>query len=66
MKNRNTAIALAFFFGGFGVQRFYVGQVGVGIVSVLFAWTFIPAIVAIVDIIRWIGISQDQFAEKYA
>lgn len=39
----------ALFLGGFGVHKFYVGKVGLGIVYLLFCWTFIPAIIALVE-----------------
>lgn len=59
-------MVLAFLFGGFGVHRFYVGQAGYGIVFLLFSWTFIPAIIAIVDIFRYARMNQEQFAERYS
>ncbi|HEX2573335.1 MAG TPA: TM2 domain-containing protein, partial [Polyangia bacterium] len=43
MKDKNTAAILAFTLGGIGVHRFYLGQTGMGIVYLLFCWTFIPA-----------------------
>lgn len=45
-KNRITAALLALFLGGFGVHKFYLGQSGVGIIYLLFCWTFIPALLA--------------------
>lgn len=39
----------ALFLGGFGVHKFYAGRVGMGVVYLLFCWTFIPAIVALVE-----------------
>ncbi len=40
---------LAIFLGGFGIHHFYAGKTGAGILSLLFCWTFIPAIVAFIQ-----------------
>lgn len=39
-------VLLAFFLGGFGIHNFYAGKVGLGILYLVFCWTFIPAIAA--------------------
>lgn len=48
-KNPTTAIVLALFLGGLGAHRFYLGQIGWGVVYVLFVWTFIPVLVALIE-----------------
>ena len=35
--------------GGIGVHKFYAGRVGLGIVYLLFCWTFIPALIALIE-----------------
>lgn len=65
MKNKTTAAILAFFLGGIGVHRFYLGQTGLGILSLLFCWTFIPAIIAFVDFIIFLTMDEDRFNLKY-
>jgi TM2 domain-containing membrane protein YozV len=45
-KSPAVGVLLAFFLGGLGAHRFYMGQVGLGIVYAIFCWTFIPAIVS--------------------
>ncbi len=42
-RNRLIAILLAFFVGGFGGHKFYVGQIGRGVLYLIFCWTFIPS-----------------------
>lgn len=49
MKNTTTAVLLALFLGGVGAHRFYLGQIGWGILYLLFSWTFIPMIVSLVE-----------------
>lgn len=65
MRNRGLAIALALFLGGVGVHRFYVGKVGSGFLYLIFCWTFIPAILALITAIRWAFMSDQKFNELY-
>ncbi|MFZ9895087.1 MAG: TM2 domain-containing protein [Burkholderiaceae bacterium] len=48
-KSPGTALALCFFLGGLGVHEFYLGKVGWGIIFALFCWTFIPALIALIQ-----------------
>ena len=48
-KNPTTGVVLAFFLGGLGGHRFYLGQTGLGILYVVFVWTLIPALVALIE-----------------
>lgn len=65
MKSKTTAIILCFFLGGFGAHRFYLGQPGLGLLYLLFCWTFIPALLALIDFICLLLMSDDQFNQKY-
>ncbi|MCB0689121.1 MAG: NINE protein [Saprospiraceae bacterium] len=65
MKNKNVAAILAFFGGAIGLHRFYLGQVGLGIIYALFFWTFIPAILGILDGIIFLTMDQHVFDAKY-
>lgn len=65
MKNKTTAAILAFFLGGIGVHRFYLGQTGLGILYLLFSWTFIPFLIAFIDFICFLVMSDDAFNKKY-
>lgn len=64
-KNRIIAAVLAFFLGGLGVHKFYLGRIGWGIVYLLFCWTFIPSIVAFIEFIIYLCTSDEDFARKY-
>lgn len=48
-KNTTTAVLLALFLGGFGAHHFYMGKTGLGILYLVFCWTFIPAIIALIE-----------------
>jgi TM2 domain-containing membrane protein YozV len=48
-KNATTAVLLALFLGGLGAHKFYLGKVGLGILYIVFFWTFIPTFVALIE-----------------
>jgi len=63
-RSKPTTTLLGLFFGGIGAHKFYMGNWGWGILYVVFCWTFIPVIVALVEISRYIVLKDDEFAEK--
>lgn len=65
MKNKITTALLALFLGGFGIHRFYLNQTGVGVLMLLFFWTGIPAVVALIDFIRFLVMSDEKFDRLY-
>ena len=56
---------LAFFLGGFGAHKFYVGKYGFGILYLLFCWTFIPGLVSFIEFIIYLCTPADELARKY-
>ncbi|MBY0345568.1 MAG: TM2 domain-containing protein [Neisseriaceae bacterium] len=64
-KNKNVAALLAFFLGSFGVHQFYLGRIGKGILYLLFCWTFIPSVLAIIDLILLLTMNNQTFNQKY-
>ena len=65
MKNKGVAILLCLFLGGVGAHKFYLGKSGAGIMYLLFCWTFIPAILSFIDLIRLLVMSDKEFDAKY-
>jgi len=65
MNKRSKAIVLALFFGGVGVHKFYLDQPIRGMFYLLFCWTFIPAIIAIIDIIYYLLLGDEKFDKKF-
>ena len=49
-KSVTIAFLLTFFLGGFGVHKFYFNEVGVGLVYLIFSWTFIPSLIALIEL----------------
>jgi len=48
-KNPTTAVLLALFLGGLGIHKFYLGQTGLGILYLIFCWTYIPSFIALIE-----------------
>ncbi|GMO19521.1 MAG: hypothetical protein Pg6A_06230 [Termitinemataceae bacterium] len=40
---------IAILLGGLGIQHFYIGKIGLGILSILFCWTAIPALIGLIQ-----------------
>ena len=65
MKSKTTAGLLGILFGGLGLHKFYLGESGKGLLYILFCWTFIPAIVGVIEGIMLLSGSDDAFNAKY-
>ena len=65
MKNKGTAAVLALLLGGIGIHRFYLGQSGLGLIYLLLCWTFVPAIIALIDFVVFLAMSEASFNAKY-
>ena len=63
-KSKSVAAILAFFLGAFGVHRFYLGQWW-GIFYLLFCWTTIPGIIALIEFIVFLVTGHERWDEKY-
>ena len=64
-KSKTAAGVLAILLGGIGVHKFYLGKVGMGILYLLFCWTYIPAIIGLIEGIIYLTSSQEKFDSKY-
>ena len=64
-KNKTVAGVLALLLGGIGIHKFYLGQIGKGIIYILFCWTYIPALLALIEGIQILSMTDDKFNEKY-
>ena len=65
-KSKTTAGILAILLGGIGIHKFYLGKIGIGIIYILFCWTYIPAILGIIEGITYLTASDEKFYQKYA
>lgn len=69
-RNRFLAALLAFLVGPLGIHRFYLGRVASGIAMLVLTCTVIGLLLtvpwAIVDMIRYLVMSDREFAARYA
>lgn len=56
---------LAFFLGGLGGHKFYVGKYGQGVLYLLFCWTGIPGLIALIEFIIYLCTPGEEIARKY-
>ena len=63
-KSRVAAGLLAIFLGSFGVHKFYMGKIGMGILYLLFCWTAIPGIIGFIEGIIYLCESDEKFASR--
>ena len=47
--NKAVYCVLALLLGGVGAHKFYAGKTGTGICYLLFCWTAIPAVIALIE-----------------
>lgn len=65
MKDKNVAAILALFLGGIGVHKFYLGRIGAGFLYLIFAWTFIPAMLGLIDFFILALMDNEDFSRRY-
>ncbi|MGH9416320.1 MAG: NINE protein [Terriglobales bacterium] len=64
-KSKLAAALFAILLGGLGVHKFYLGQIGWGIVYLIFCWTFIPSLIGIIEGIVLLVMPDAEFVAKY-
>jgi TM2 domain-containing membrane protein YozV len=64
-KSKLAAALFALFLGSLGIHKFYLGQVGQGVLYLVFCWTFVPAVIGIIEGIVLLVMSEEDFNAKY-
>jgi TM2 domain-containing membrane protein YozV len=61
-----VAALFALALGGLGLHRVYLGRPASAFIYLLFCWTFVPALIAVVEGIRLLAMSDAKFAARYS
>lgn len=64
-KSKLAAALLAFFLGGLGIHKFYLGKTLWGIIYLVFCWTGIPSIIGFIEGILYLIKSEEAFHQQY-
>lgn len=64
--SKPTLLLLTFFTGGIGGHKFYLGKNWLGVLYMLFCWTYIPGLVAMVEFLVYAFTSSERLNEKYS
>lgn len=64
-KSKAVAVILAILLGGLGIHKFYLRQVGWGIIYLVFCWSYIPAVIGFIEGITYLCMSKEDFDYKY-
>lgn len=64
-KDKTTALILCLLLGGIGAHKFYLNQPVLGVLYLLFCWTQIPIIIALIEFIIMVTSSNEEFDRKY-
>lgn len=65
IKNKAVAGLLAIFLGGLGIHKFYLGKVGMGILYLLFCWTYVPFVIGFIEGIVYLCSNDENFQLKH-
>ncbi len=65
MRNKVVAGLLGIVLGSFGVHKFYLGKIGMGVLYAIFFWTGIPALVGFIEGIVYLALSDEDFNRRY-
>ncbi|MHA1745887.1 MAG: NINE protein [Promethearchaeota archaeon] len=65
-KDRMVAGILALLLGGLGVHKFYLENIGAGLLYLCFCWTGIPEIIGFIEGIIYLTESDEEFQRNHA
>ncbi len=63
--SKTALLLLTFFLGGIGAHKFYLGKKWQGFFYLIFCWTSIPGLIALIEFIIYAFTSSETLQEKY-
>lgn len=63
--NKATLLLLTLFLGGIGAHKFYIKKNGQGLLYLIFCWTWIPAIIALIEFFIFALADREELQKKY-
>lgn len=64
-KDKTAAGLFGILLGSFGGQHFYLRNYGAGILSILFSWTYIPALIGLIQGIIFLCMDDEEFHRRH-
>ena len=65
-SGQTIAGILAIFLGGFGIHKFYQGNMKIGMLYLLFCWTVVPAVIGLGEGILILLADSNEYEREYA
>lgn len=67
--SKDIALILAlislFFTGGIAIHKIYLNKIGSFVLSIIFVWTGIPLIIALVNVIQYAIMNSEEFEKRF-
>ena len=64
-KSKAVTILLCMFLGWMGAHKFYLGNTAAGVIYLIFFWTFVPYLIAVIEMWIIIFMKDKDFDRKY-
>jgi TM2 domain-containing membrane protein YozV/type II secretory pathway pseudopilin PulG len=64
--SKAALMLITFFLGGIGGHKFYLGKNGQGALYLVFCWTLIPGLIALIEFIIYAFTSKEKLQERYS
>lgn len=65
-KSKTVAGWLGILVGGLGIHKFYMGHNWMGVLYLVFFWTYVPAIVGFIEGVMYLCQSEERFEQRLA